>query len=337
MNIFKKDQVYDMLFVKIWRDVVAYHVHDALQLVSLIKPHREVFVGNLADNRHHRFRVRTKKVIFLLTGPDEQVNKWLKSWLEALKDNNQDLNTRNDVLIIVGITDKQAVCFTEAKWKDFQNDLSREFTGQRIEYVDTYKNAFAWWPVVLKEIYPATLLGTKTVMLQKIDLNNLTETGVLFEKIEICLHNCGVKSVDNASLAILVTGETELVTDSEHYTAFRLRKINEKETYTFLSNFKRERTYVYEISRHVYELRQQMEGVVKVMSVLNVLAIELHDSEKSAPPTLELKIEHSSPGLQITLDQNTMIPDGTYTLLGKSRLGSWSEMDTLIRDNFIRF
>jgi len=302
MNSFKKDQVYDMLIVKIWRDVVAYHVHDALQLVSLIKPRREVFVGNLADNRDHRFRVRIKKVIFLLTGPDEQLNVWLKCWLEALKDNNKDLNMRKDVLLIVGISDKQAVGFTMAKWNDFTNDLSREFTGQRIVYIDTYKNAFAWWPVVLREIYPATLLGTKTVMLQKIDLNNLTETGVLFGKIEICLQNCGVRTVDNASLAIVVTGETELGTDSEHYIALRLRKMNEKETYTFLSNFKRERPYVFEISSRVYELRQQMEGIVKVMAVLNVLAIELHDSEKPTPPNLELKIEHSFRGFQITLD-----------------------------------
>jgi len=335
MNIFKKDQVYNMLFVKMWRDVVAYHVHDALQLMSLIKPRREVFVGNLADNRDHRFRVRTKKVTFLLTGPDEQVKKWLKSWLEALKDNNKDLNMRKDVLIIVGITDNQAVGFTEAKWKDFQSELSREFAGQRIVYIDTYKNAFTWWPVVLREIYPATLLGPKTVMLQKIDLNNHTETDVLFEKIQMFLQNCGMETVDNASLAILVTGETELGTDSEHYIALRLRKINENETYTFLSNFKRERPYVYEISSHVYESRQQMEGIVKVMGVLNVLVIQLRDSERPASPNLEVKIKHSFRGFQITLDQNNMMSDGTYKLLGKSRQGSWSEMDTLTCDNSV--
>jgi len=327
-----------MLFVKIWRDVVAYHVHDALQLVSLIQPRREVSVGNLADNRDHRFRVRTKKVAFLLTGPDEQVNEWLKCWLEALEDNNKNFNIRKDVLIIVGTTDNQAVGFTDAKWKNFQNDLSRELTSQRIVYIDTYRNMFAWWPVVLREIYTSTLLGPKTVMLQKIDLSNLTETDVLFEKIEMFLQNCGVRTVDNASVKILVTGETGLETSSKHYKALRLRKMNEKGTYTFLSNFKRERPYVYEISSHVYELRQQMEGIVKVMGVLNVIEIQLRDSEKPASPNLELKIEHSSRRLQITLNQDNMISDGTYTLLGKSRQGSWSEVDCdekLTRDNSV--
>jgi len=67
---------------------------------------------------------------------------------------------------------KETMCWTTLKrYAGFQKDMSTGFPHAQCVFIETYRNVFAWWPMVLQEVYPAYKKTSKSVYLILFKIN----------------------------------------------------------------------------------------------------------------------------------------------------------------------